>query len=112
MSLVLKSGIDLSYLSPQAVLGMTVTKEVYEGHGYPCRITSVFRSEALLHTSGKAFDVGIRDLNGEVYPDDVLDSIIEELHRRLGKKYGGQFDIVDERSAPGGPHLHIEWDPK
>lgn len=110
--LILKPGVDLSYLTPQMVLALIVAEEVYEAHGHPCRVTSVFRKDALLHTSGKAVDLGIRDGNGEVYPDDVLDSIVDDLNRRLGKAHGGQFDVVDERSAQGGPHLHLEFQPQ
>jgi D-alanyl-D-alanine dipeptidase len=112
MSLFLKSGVDLRGMTPQAVVAVIVAEEVYEGHGYPCRVTSVYRAEAMLHTAGNAVDFGIRDGNGEVYPEDVIDSILEELHRRIGKKFGGQYDVVDERSAPGGPHIHVEFDPR
>jgi hypothetical protein len=112
MSLRLKEGVNLRNLSAQIVLAMHVAQEAYESHGYTMRVTSVYRSGDLLHDTGQAVDLGIKDGNGEVYPDDVLDSLVDELHRRLGKRFGGQFDVVDERVAPGGPHIHIEWDPR
>jgi hypothetical protein len=84
MTVHLKPGADLRGMQPQVVLALIIASEVYEGHGYPCRVTSVHRDGAMLHTSGLAVDLGIRDLNGEVYPNDILDSIVEELHRRIG----------------------------
>jgi len=112
MSLVLKPGVDLSYLTPQMLLGLIIADQVYAGHGHSCRVTSVFRRNAMLHTTGKAADLGIRDLNGEVYPDTVIDNILGDLRSRLGKQHGGAFDVVDERTALGGPHIHLEYDPK
>lgn len=110
--ITLKSGVKIDFLSTQILLALRIAEQVYESHGYPCRVTSVYRPEAMLHTEGFAADLGIRDGNGELYPDDVLDSILEELHRCIGKKFGGQFDVVDERNSPGGPHFHIEFDPR
>lgn len=112
MSLVLKPGVKLELLAPQMLIGLIITEQVFESYGCSCRVTSAYRPDSKLHSVGRAVDVGIRDLKGAVYEDDLLDGILSELQHRLGKKYGGEFDVVDERDAVGGPHIHIEYDPQ
>jgi hypothetical protein len=111
-----KPGVDLREMAPQTLLAWGVAAEVYERHGKICRATSLYRQgtwdQVLLHGKGAAIDLGLRDLDGTLYDPLVIDSIFDELTDRLGKAHGGQYDVVDERAAPGGPHLHIEFDPK
>lgn len=111
MGLYLKPGVDLRDLQPQTLLAFMVADEVYADHGLPCRITSVYRDGSMLHTEGFAVDLGLRDGNGELYADDIIDSLVDSLKARIGKPLH-QFDVVDERTAPGGPHIHIEFDPR
>jgi hypothetical protein len=111
-----KAGVDLREMTPQSLLAWDVAAEVYERHGKICRVTSLYRmgtwDQVLLHGRGMAVDFGLRDLDGSLYDGLVIDSIVDELTHRLGKPGGGQYDVVDERNAPGGPHIHIEFDPK
>jgi hypothetical protein len=116
VNLYLKPGVDLRQMSPQTLLAWMVATEIYERHGYPCRVTSLKRDgtweQVMLHGSGNAVDLGIRAPSGDLLPDNVIDSIVEELGQRIGRQGGGQYDVVDERAAVGGPHIHIEFDPK
>lgn len=116
MGLHFKAGVDLRHLSTQALVAWLVATEVYEEAGYRCWLTSAYRSgtrdQVLLHGEGEAIDLGLRDDAGRLLPADVIDLIVAKLELRLGRRGGGQFDVVDERHAPGGPHLHIEFDPK
>ena len=111
-----KPGVDLREMIPQTLLAWDVAAEVYERHGKFCRVTSLYRQGAwdqvLLHGKGAAIDLGLRDLDGNQFDGLTTDSIVDELTHRLGKPFGGQYDVVDERGAPGGPHIHIEFDPK
>lgn len=111
-----KPGVDLREMTPQVLLAWDVAEEVYERHGKLCRVTSLYRQgtweQVLLHGRGAAVDFGLRDPDGTLYDALVIDSLVDELRHRLGKQFGGQYDVCDERSAPGGPHIHIEFDPK
>jgi len=116
MGLHFKPGVDLRNMQPQTLLAWIVASEVYERHGQACFATSLYREgtweQVMLHGKGLAIDLGLRDSTGAVFDGPTIDAIVAELRTRLGKPYGGQYDVVDERAAKGGPHIHVEFDPK
>jgi hypothetical protein len=64
------------------------------------------------HSNGNAIDIGMRDVDLT-----VADMIWSRLDSWIGRRGGGQFDVVNELrpgSSAGwtGPHIHIEFDPK
>lgn len=115
MSYHFKPGCDLRMMTPQTFLAWSVAAEVYEASGELCWATSIYRpgtwDQVMLHGVGDAIDLGLRDAAGHVFNDKLIDSIYQQLAHRLGKAYGGQYDVIDERAAPGGPHIHIEFQP-
>lgn len=116
MSLHFRSGVDLRQMTTQILLAWEVAAEVFERHGRVAWVTSLYRpgtwSQTLLHGKGSAIDIGLRLPSGDVIDDPTIDAIVADLRTRLDRRHGGQFDVVDERTAPGGPHVHVEWDPR
>lgn len=110
-------GLDMREMTTQTLFAWGVADEVFLAHGIKdCWATSLRRQgtweQVLLHGSGNAIDIGIRDEQGKVFAPETITSIVMMLTRRIGKPFGGQFDVLDERDAPGGPHIHIEFDPR
>lgn len=56
-----------------------------------------------LHYVGRAIDLRTRDLT-----DAEGDALVTALRWRLPR----QYDVVDERTKAGAPHIHVEYDPK
>lgn len=109
--LAIKPGVDLTKLTPRMALCAVVAAGVFNRHGLACRITSCGEgkhSEKSLHYVGDALDLGAP-------PRQLAQVIVEELREALGgvaaSNGSGQFDVVAELDAPGGPHLHLEFDP-
>jgi hypothetical protein len=121
MALHFRSGVDLRQMAPQILVAWEVAAEVFESHGHTAWVTSLYRAgpweTTLLHGKGLAIDIGLRDAAGELLPDGTISAIVAELRARLGKEYGGQFDVVDERGVGAsagwtGAHVHLEFDPQ
>jgi len=121
MGLHFKGGVDMREMTPQILFAWIVASEVYESVGEVCMATSLYRQgtwdQVLLHGKGAAIDLAIRKPDGTPFEVGTVDAIVQQLTHRLGKKYGGQYDVVDERGAGSsagwtGAHIHIEFDPK
>jgi len=121
MTIHIMNGVDLRNVQPQTILAVMVAEEAFSQRGRDCIITSAYRKgpwrDTLLHGTGCAVDLSVRDLRGVELPKPEVDAVLAQLNLVLGRPGGGQYDVVDERnpgSSPGwsGPHIHIEFDPK
>ena len=98
--LLLKPGVSLANLTPQALLAMIVTRDLLATRQSVCMITSVCDGEHgpnSLHPKGRAFDFRIWYLPAQTRAD-----VANALQARLGD----EFDVVLEHD-----HIHVEWDP-
>lgn len=109
--LTIKPGVDLTKLTPRMALAAVVAAGVYNRHGLALTITSCGEgkhSAKSLHYVGDALDL-------RAPPRSMAPVIVEELREALGgareANAGGQFDVVAELDVPGGPHIHLEFDP-
>lgn len=99
--MMLKEGVKLKGLQPEALLGIVATKEVVEAFGVEFVITSVTDGTHMvtsLHYKGQAFDLRSRDM-----AKGVPEKVVAALKLALGK----DFDILFE-----GDHIHVEFQPK
>lgn len=104
----LKAGVRLTDMTPQILLAMLVTEQVYEEYGFEVVITSIndgTHSVNSLHYLGRAVDVRVRDPHGSwSMPGDIRVKVVDEITRRLGDN---NYDIILESD-----HIHEEYDPK
>lgn len=109
-------GVDLRNMTPQTLYAWNCAAVVCHKRGVPCVARSLHRpglfSVMGFHSTGNAIDIGM----GGVDPQ-VGDIICGELDKWIGRRGGGQYDVVNELrpgSSAGwtGPHIHIEFDPK
>lgn len=128
----IKPGVDISNASPELVIGMRIVEDCFQMHDLESTITSLNRKgsweRALLH--GILRPLGVRSARaGKVDacdfrypPPEKAQQVLEAIMQRLSKKFGGQFDVLDERTSAGataagvgdqwtGSHIHIEFDP-
>ncbi|GAG09655.1 unnamed protein product [marine sediment metagenome] len=95
----LKESVKLHCLTPQALMGMMVLRDVFAKESEPFTITSVSDSNhgrKSLHQHGRAFDV--RTYN-------VMNATL--MSTRSAAALGRDWDVVLESD-----HIHVEWDPK
>lgn len=107
MNVLIKPGVDITGLAPEIVVGLMMTMFVYQARGHAFRLTSGRdgkHKDTSLHYKGRAVDVGV------VQIEDRLEW--PQLTAAVAAALGEQFDVILEQSAAGGPHIHIEWDPK
>ena len=98
---MIKSGVDISGIRPELVLGFLFVQPIFAKHGVDMVITSVKdgkHGRASLHYVGQAGDLRSRDLK----PAD-WELVAEEIKIALGP----QFDLVLEPD-----HFHLEFQPK
>ncbi len=103
----LKSGVKLSGLQPQTLLGMLIAEEVFAEFGVPLVVTSCNdgkHSAQSLHYNGRAFDARTK------YPE--LDGRELELQTALREALGPDFDVALEAIGTDNEHAHLEFDPK
>lgn len=112
------AGVKLDGVRPEIVLGLMVARDVYERVGRILTVTSVMRpvialgvKSKSLHPRGLAADLRLPSrcdpLPGEA-PAPVHD---EHVCTMLREALGAAYDVVHEPSAPGGAHIHLEFDP-
>lgn len=97
--MMIKQGVNLLGLRPEALLGMMVAASVLPKYGQELIVTSVvdgIHKRSSAHASGRAFDCRIWSLANP-----------ERAVRELKIALGDEFDVILERT-----HIHIEWDPK
>lgn len=97
----LKENVRILGVRPEVVLGMLITDSTMSELGFPCVITSVTEgthSRGSIHYAGGAWDVRIRNI-----PDDDWPNLVSSLKQALGE----DFDIVLESD-----HIHCEFQPK
>lgn len=98
--MILKTGVRLTGITPQIVLAMFVTAEIYQRYGQELVITSVNDSK---HKAGsKHYEGNGFDCRTSYFTLSSQKTIIEKLKERLDESY----DIVLEKD-----HIHIEYDP-
>jgi hypothetical protein len=97
------TGCRIAGLQLQAWIAVYVCTEVYKKYNqdftWTCGIDSKHMPGSL-HYVGLAIDGGL--------PTVSEDAIVTEIRHNLGDDY----DVVEEHSAVGGPHIHIEFQPK
>jgi len=102
---------DLRKLTPQTSLAICLCHEVYGHYLKECAITSVCdgkHGQGSIHGSGSAFDVRIKNLDGNSGDISKMDvEIASHIVADLKHVLGPQFDVVLESD-----HIHIEYDPK
>lgn len=99
----IKSGVKMTGLVPQLLVGLMALKEEYDKLGVEVVITSGTdgrHSVGSKHYAGAALDVRTRTLKD---PDITGPQIVHRLRGKLGP----DFDILFE-----GDHIHVEYDPK
>lgn len=99
--LVLKPGVSINGIKPEALYAMNVADRLYEKFDHDCVITAGVEgshSRASKHYIGHAFDSRTRDFPD---PDKKI------LRDKLSEALGPDFDVVLEKT-----HLHVEFDPK
>jgi len=102
---------DLRKMSTHIGLAISLTERIYAHYNREMVITSVCdgtHGVGSLHASGNAFDVRIKNLDGDdtnITDNDqhLAAQIVEDLRHELG----AQFDVVLEKD-----HIHVEYDPK
>lgn len=98
---MLKPGVDLRGIKPQAVMAYAIASLVYARHKAVCVVTSGTdgtHGPNSLHYSGNALD-----LRTNMFTKEEQDVV----HRDLVVALGAQFDVVLESD-----HIHVEFDPK
>ena len=107
MNVLIKPGVDIRGMEPEMVLGLICTMFVYQARGHTFRLTSGRdgkHKDTSLHYKGRAADVGVVQIDDrQEWP---------QLAAAIAAALGEQFDVILEHSAAGGPHIHIEFDPK
>lgn len=99
----IKPGVDLSGLSPQIGLAISLAIPLFQSHNAQLVITSVRDGKHMpgsLHYVGLAVDLRIREL-----PPHEWEPIVDQLRLALSK----QYDVILETDPP---HIHIEYQPK
>ncbi len=102
-----KKAVIITGVSFQIGYALGVAAMVYRNGGAEMIVTSVkdgVHGTDSLHAKGNAADLRTRSLSAE-----QLGDVLVNLRREL-EPIG--FDVVDETSKPGSPHIHIEFDPK
>ena len=97
--MILKPGVSLAGLRPEALVGLIITNDVFNSLGKRLTVTSCtdgIHGRNSLHFVGLAFDIRTRDLH------NLVDSIAASLVAALGE----EFDVVVEQT-----HIHIEFQP-
>ena len=100
-----KGGVDLSCLKPVMSVALDAAQDAYRKYGKDVVITSGcdgIHKPGSKHYEGYAVDLRIRHLEGK---DRLIANLIKDALNE-------QWDVVLERDAENGPHLHIEFDPK
>lgn len=103
----LKHGVITTGVCPQIWYALGVADQIFRRHNCTLIVTSLMDGTHMRqskHGSGEATDLRTRDLTIEV--GNILFRELKSFLDPLG------FDTVDERTRPGAPHFHIEWDPK
>jgi hypothetical protein len=104
MVMAVKSGVDMSALTPQILFAIVVADRVFDYHNAPLVVTSLCdgrHKTDSFHYTGRAVDIR---LPSRYHGDDTkLDQIVTE---RLTDALGENFDVVLESD-----HIHIEYDP-
>jgi len=62
------------------------------------------------HYTKEAIDLEIWGLKKD--PNDVTKDDVQKTVDALKKALGDDYDVINEWDAKGGPHIHIEYDPK
>lgn len=96
-----KSGVKLTGLQPELIIGLIVCKSVYDKFGFELVITSGLEgnhSRKSLHYTGQAVDLRTRSMS-----KSTQERVIYEIRKRLTE----DFDVVLEAT-----HIHIEYQPK
>lgn len=99
--LLIKSGVKLTGLKPEILLGILVVREVFREHNINMVITSCMDGKhkvGSLHYKGYAVDIRTRNI-----PDAIVPVIINTCRINLGSEY----DLVLEKD-----HIHLEFDSK
>jgi hypothetical protein len=124
-------GASLDHVSVELMRGICVVEEEFQKAGLEARITSAFRPGSwaicLLHGTARppsrAHRTGLVDACDFSYPPpEKAAEIISAITKRLSKKHGGAFDVLDEKTAASataagvgsqwtGQHIHLEFDP-
>ncbi len=114
---MLKAGVKLKDLTPQAALALSIALDVYRAFGLKPVVTSGWRPDALLHTLGKAFDLRLPSRCGthaNLTPAQFDEAVTTAIRDALGgPRPGSEFDVLLERFRdPNNDHIHVEWDPR
>lgn len=100
--IVLKEGVSLVGLRPEALLGIQVAAGCYGNLGCDTvvitAVTDGKHGRGSLHFVGQAFDLRTRGL---------MPGLVEELAKLLRDSLGAEFDVVLEST-----HIHVEFQPK
>ena len=97
----LNPNVDVSGVSPEICLAMTVVSWVYWSYCERITVTSCKdgnHSRSSLHYTGDAIDLRIKDMT-----KPMAKAISDEIRESLGL----QYDVVLEKT-----HIHIEFQPK
>lgn len=100
--MVIKPGVRVLGIRPEMVLAFVIIESVARRRGWDVRLTSGIEGQhtrASLHYTGNAGDIGLPP-----QPEAATAELREAL--------GDDFDVVLEKDAPRGPHIHIEFQPK
>lgn len=98
------SGCRIAGLQLQAWIAVHIAEQVYAARKLDLIWTCGTDSKHMpgsLHFVGLAVDLGMP-------PAALAPGIMADLKARLGDDY----DVVEEAGATGGPHIHIEFQPK
>lgn len=98
------TGCRIAGVQPQMHTAAFIASQVYEQFGQECVWTCGTDSKHMpgsLHYVGLAIDIAMPS-------ESTKASIIAKLKVQLGDDY----DVVEEASAVGGPHIHVEFQPK
>lgn len=98
------TGCRIAGLELPAWIAVYIATEVYQKLGQDFLWTCGTDSK---HMAGSLHYVGLAIDGGLPTPDTKV-AIVAALKDRLGDDY----DVVEEPSAVGGPHIHIEFQPK
>jgi hypothetical protein len=99
--MILKTGVRIAGIKPEAVVAMMVCEGAYRSLGYEMVVTSCVEgqhSRGSIHYVGMAFDLRISHLRPESVPIIVA---------KIKEQLGGDFDVVLESD-----HIHCEYEPK
>lgn len=104
--MILKAGVSLRGLQPQALVILQVAEAVYRGFDVPLVVTSASDGEHStdsLHYAGLAID--LRTKNIPTVADKGL------IRREIAQALGQEFDVLLEYLGAQNEHLHAEYDP-